>query len=61
MEDLGDGFAAVMIPRAPTPMIGSIKFVPIGQVQPLNVSFAEFTAVISHWGVGAKRLVGGRG
>jgi uncharacterized membrane protein len=57
MEDLGDGFATVMLPRAPTPMIGSIKLVPMTQVEVLDVSLGEFTAVISHWGVGAKELL----
>ncbi len=57
MEDLGDGFAAVMLPRAPTPMVGSIKVVPLTQVEVLDVSLGEFTAVISHWGIGSKELM----
>ena len=61
MEDLGNGFAAVMIPRAPTPMVGSIKFVPTAQVEVLDVSLGELTAVISHWGVGSKALMERRG
>jgi uncharacterized membrane protein len=61
MEDLGDGFAAVMIPRAPTPMVGSIKFVPTAQVEVLDVSLGELTAVISHWGVGSRSIMAGRG
>ncbi len=57
MEDLGDGFAVVMLPRAPTPMTGTIKLVPVSQVQTLNVSLGELTAVISHWGLGSKALM----
>jgi uncharacterized membrane protein len=57
MEDLGDGFVAVMLPRAPTPMTGSIKLVPVSQVQILDVSLGELTAVISHWGLGSKALM----
>ena len=57
MEDLGDGFVTVMLPRAPTPMAGSIKVVPIIQVEVLDVSLGEFTSVVSHWGVGSKALM----
>jgi uncharacterized membrane protein len=57
MEDLGDGYATVMFPRAPTPMVGSLKIVPLAQVEVLDVSLGDYTAVISHWGVGAKQLL----
>lgn len=57
MEDLGDGYAAVMIPRAPTPMAGSVKLVPISQVEVLDVSLGELTTVITHWGVGTRALM----
>jgi uncharacterized membrane protein len=57
MEDLGNGFAVVMLPRAPTPMAGKIKLVPVEQVQELNASLGELTTVISHWGVGASELM----
>jgi uncharacterized membrane protein len=59
MEELGDGFAVVMLPRAPTPMIGTIRVVPLAQVERLEVSLGEFTAVISHWGVGSKSALAG--
>lgn len=57
MEDFGDGLAVVMLPRAPTPMSGSIKLVPISDVDQLDVPLAELTAVISHWGLGSKALM----
>lgn len=57
MEDLGDGFAVVMIPYTPTPMAGAIKLVPMSQVEILDVSLGELTAVISHWGLGSKALM----
>ena len=56
MEDLGDGFVTVMLPRAPTPMVGNIKVVPSDQVELLEVSLSDFTALISQWGVGSKAL-----
>jgi uncharacterized membrane protein len=61
MEDLGDGFATLMVPRAPTPMVGPIKIVPIAQVEALDASLGELTAVIGHWGVGSKELMGKQG
>lgn len=39
------------------PMTGSIKMVPMTQVEILDVSLGEFTAVISHWGIGSKELI----
>lgn len=56
MEDLGDGFVTVMLPRAPTPMIGTLKVVPSEQVESLEVSLSDFTALISQWGVGSKDM-----
>lgn len=57
MEDIGDGYVTVMLPRAPTPMAGSIKLVPMSQVEVLEVSLSEPAAVITHWGVGSGALV----
>jgi uncharacterized membrane protein len=59
MEEVGGGYVSVMLPRAPTPMIGTIKLVPLAQVELLDVSLGEFTAVISHWGVGSKGALDG--
>ena len=59
MEEVGGGYVSVMLPRAPTPMIGTIKLVPLDQVEILDVSLGEFTAIISHWGVGSKDALDG--
>lgn len=57
MDDLGDGYAVVMLPRAPTPMVGSIKLVPMEQVEVLNVTLGDLTEVVSHWGAGCRELI----
>lgn len=57
VEELADGQVVVMLPRAPTPLTGTIKVVPAAQVQTLHVSLGDFTAVISHWGVGTRELI----
>ena len=57
VEELDDSQVVVMMPRAPTPLTGTIRVVPATQVQTLKVSLGDFTAVISHWGVGTKELI----
>jgi hypothetical protein len=57
IEDIGDGYASVTLPRAPTPMIGSIKLVPMDQVALLHVPLGELTTVISQWGVGTRKRI----
>jgi len=57
IEDHNDGWATVMVPRAPTPMSGQVKIVPITQVEILDARFGDVTRVISHWGVGAGELL----
>ena len=57
IEDHGDGNATVMLPWAPTPLSGSVKIVPMKQVELLDASLGDLTRVLSHWGVGARELI----
>ncbi len=57
IEDHGDGNATIMLPWAPTPLSGSVKIVPMQQVQVLDTSLGDLTRVLSHWGVGAHELI----
>lgn len=61
IEDHGDGNATVMFPRAPTPLVGTVRIVPMKHVQLLDVSLSAFTTVLGHWGAGARELLGGGG
>ncbi|MGB3647716.1 MAG: DUF502 domain-containing protein [Desulfobulbales bacterium] len=58
VEDHGDGNLTVMLPWAPTPFAGSVKIVPQDRVEPLTVGMGQLTETLSHWGIGAKDLLG---
>ena len=57
IEDHGDGNATIMLPWAPTPLAGSVKIVPMQQVEVLDASLGDVTRVLSHWGVGTQELI----
>jgi uncharacterized membrane protein len=57
VEEHGDGQVNVMLPRAPTPLSGSVRIVRREQVELLNVRLTEVTRVLSHWGVGARDML----
>jgi len=57
IEEHGDGNATVMLPRAPTPLSGTVKIVSMRQVETLDASLGDLTRVLSHWGVGAHELI----
>ncbi len=57
VEEHDDGQATVLLPWSPTPMAGSVKIVPRSQLQELNLSLAEVTGVLSHWGMGIRDLI----
>jgi uncharacterized membrane protein len=57
IEDHGDGRATVLLPLAPTPMVGTLRIVLRDEVRLINVPLGDFTRVISHWGVGTRELL----
>jgi uncharacterized membrane protein len=61
IEDHGNGFATIMLPWAPTPLSGSVKIVPMKQLEMLDASLGDVTKVLSHWGTGAHALIAVRG
>jgi uncharacterized membrane protein len=61
IEVHGDGFATIMVPWAPTPLSGSVKIVPMKQLEMLDASLGDVTKVLSHWGTGAHALTAARG
>jgi len=56
IEDHGTGFATVLLPLAPTPLVGSLRVVPISQIELLDIGLADWTAVISYWGTGLTKV-----
>ena len=57
IEELGNGYSTVLLPWAPTPLAGTVKIVPTRQIQRLEASLADMTAVLTYWGIGTKRLL----
>ena len=60
VEDHGDGFATIMVPRAPTPFSGEIRIVPTTQLVMIDAKLGDLTKVISQWGMGARSLLARR-
>lgn len=58
IEEHDDGYVTIMLPWAPTPLSGSVKIVRRGQIELLDATLGDVTRVLSHWGVGAKSLLG---
>ena len=61
IEDHGDGQVTVLVPWAPTAFAGSVKILDRDRVEVLDTNLADFTMVLSHWGVGVRDLVGKTG
>ena len=63
IEKHSDGQVTVLVPWAPTAFAGSIKILDRSRIEVLDTNLADFTMVLSHWGVGVRDLVakGGTG
>ena len=57
IEEHGDGQVTVLVPWAPTAFAGSVKILDRDRVEVLDTNLADFTMVLSHWGVGVRDLV----
>jgi len=58
IEKHADATATVLLPWAPTPLAGSVKIVPMDQVEILDSSLSDLAGVLSQWGVGMNELLG---
>jgi len=58
VEDHGDGELTILVPWAPTAFSGFVKIVARDQVEMLDIDLGEASKVLSHWGVGARDLLG---
>jgi uncharacterized membrane protein len=57
VDEHPDGGYVVMIPNAPTPIVGEIHIVPRERVSKLNISIKEFMDVIEGCGTGSAELL----
>jgi len=57
IEQHADCTATVLMPWAPTPLAGTVKIVPMDQVEILDCSLSDLAGVLSQWGVGMDKLL----
>jgi len=57
IEQHANSTATVLLPWAPTPLAGTIKIVPMDQIEILDVSLSDLAGVLSQWGVGMDKLL----
>ena len=57
VERHADDTCTVMLPRAPTPMVGELRIVWQDSRQPLDASVADVSRVISQWGFGGGEIL----
>ena len=59
LEPVGDGWVAVFLPDAPTPMSGTLIYLRGERVRPLDITMAEATALIKRVGIGSGEALKG--
>ena len=58
VEECGEGHLTVLLPWAPAAFSGFVKIVDRNRVELLDTNLGDVSKVLSHWGVGARRLLG---
>jgi len=58
IEDHGDGQVTVLVPWAPASFAGSVKIMSSDRIEMLDASLGDTSRVLSHWGMGARELLG---
>jgi uncharacterized membrane protein len=53
LEPLEDGWVAVFLPQAPTPMSGNVMYLPADRVRSLGITMGQAMALVKHIGVGS--------
>ena len=59
LESLENGFVAVFLPQAPTPMSGNLMYMPADRVRPLSISMIQAMAIVKRMGVGSRETLRG--
>jgi len=59
LEEHDNGLLTVFIPQAPSPMSGSVYYLPEERVKRLNVSVGQVYRCIAHMGIGSKEFIKG--
>ncbi len=58
LESLGNGWVAVFIPQAPTPLSGNAMYMPEERVRPLAITMVQAMAIVKHMGLGSAEALG---
>jgi uncharacterized membrane protein len=53
LEPLHDGWMAVFLPQAPTPMSGNVMYFPIERVRPLDMTMVQAMTLVKRIGIGS--------
>jgi len=57
LEQLQNGWVAVFLPQAPTPMSGNIMYLPGNRVRFLDITMVEAMGVVKHLGTGSAKAL----
>ncbi len=57
LEQVSDGWIAVFLPQAPTPMSGNVMYMPAERVRPLDMPIGEAMLLIKRLGVGSAKAL----
>lgn len=59
LEPLQNGWVAVFVPQAPTPMSGDVMYLPTDRVRPLGITMVQAMAIVKRMGVGSANVLRG--
>jgi uncharacterized membrane protein len=59
LEPVATGWLAVFLPTAPTPMTGSIVYLPADRVRPLDINMVQATTLVTRLGIGSGEALRG--
>jgi uncharacterized membrane protein len=59
LEPVADGWVAVFVPQAPTPMSGNVMYLPAERVRPLGISMVQAMQIVKHIGAGSSAALRG--
>jgi uncharacterized membrane protein len=59
LEQLENGWVAVFLPQAPTPMAGNVMYFPADRVRPLGITMVQAISIVKTLGVGSAAALRG--
>lgn len=59
LEQIADGWVAVFLPTAPTPMSGTIMYIQADRVRPIDITMVQATALVKQIGIGSGEALRG--